>query len=507
MTLGGLLLVVGVLALYIVLRLQHRFGGYDLSPLIDVGWRIVSGQHPNSDFICTFPPLLYLGAAAAFAVFGVHWMALSIASACYTGALTLLGVRILLRLRSRLSDEALLTIAFAYATAQLLPMLLVGHPWHSSWSEGAAAYALLATFGLALLWEQPSLSDWEMLLHLTFAETLLVLAKPNIGLPALLVCTLTLLCRPKLWRAAFLSITASVLLASLILLSVHTDLLTTFRLYLHLDSRLGAGGGFHALFSSPFHAGGLPDLAVYIAIVPALGWSLLVGVRALAHRQSVWIGVLALGSILIATLALGTDVDFRIVDVPCILLGAALLAATFPSFAPRFAVGIFAQGLFSLLLIALFYAQTRARMQAVGQWAAAGCGPDTERNVSFFGDFHGCAAFFSVLDKTDSAVLTHPGAHVFFGPRMEFQYARDHLTSPRGLPLWWHPGSSFPEGALPQIVQAWQDNHFDLLVFLHGDRTRVPGAILHLIDRDYTEITNPASPSNPDAEIDVYVRR
>ncbi len=163
-----------------------------------------------------------------------------------------------------------------------------------------------------------------------------------------------------------------------------------------------------------------------------------------------------------------------------------------------------------MLMTAAFFCATRERMQTVGEWAEDRCGRALERRSDpFFGSFHACPPFFSVLDETDKVVSEAHGTPVFFGPRMEFLYARDRLASPKGLPVWWHPGTSFPVGAEPAIFQAWKGNHFGLLIFLHNDRTRVPPVILDAIERDYVETT--ISPPDPDAlddaKIDVYIPR
>ncbi len=509
----GPILLLAAASAYLLHTLQFRFGGYDLSPLIDSGRRVLSGQSPNRDFICTFPPVLYLGAAAAFRLFGVRWFALSLASILYTGTLTLLGLRLLHLLRNKLSSGVLLGLSWTFTVLQLLPLLLIGHPWHSSWTGAAALYALLATFALAITAETPSTLDRELLAHLGLAEMLLLLAKPNTALPTLLVCTTVLLLRPKRLRNALLPLGFGLVFSSIALLSVHTTLFATYTLYFKLSSRLGADSGFGDLFANPFVPGGLPDLAVYLAIIPSVLWILFVTSRAIRDPGQFWIVVLALGAVAISILGLGTNVEFRLVDVPCLLFGAALLAAGIPRTPSHLLQGAFAQALFSLLLIGFFYAETRARMQAVGPWASASCGPLTAHRDPFFGNFHACASFFSVLAEVDAVHARYPTAHVFFGPRMEFLYARDHIASPRGLPLWWHPGSSFPEAVLPQILQAWNENHFDVLIFLHDDRTRVPAAILQAVQQHYVAAPVPGSASSPqpapgaDAPIDVYLRR
>ncbi len=509
----GPILLLTVTSAYLLYTLQFRFGGYDLSPLIDSGWRVLSGQRPNQDFICTFPPVLYLGVAAAFRIFGVRWVSLSLASVLYTGGLSILGLRILHVLRHQVSARVALRLSWTFVILQLLPVLLIGHPWHSSWTGAAALYALLATFALAFPSLAPARPDWELLLHLCFAESLLLLAKPNTALPTLLVCTVVLLLRPKRWHQALLPLGCALVLSSVALLTAHTNLLATYHMYFRLSSRLGADSGFGDLFADPFVPGGLPDLAVYLAVLPSVLWIFWVVVHNLREARHLWICALALGAVAISILGLGTNVEFRLVDMPCLLLGAALLATALPQWTFSLLEGAFAQALFSLFVIGFFYAETRARMQAVGQWADTSCGPLVNHRDPFFGSFHACGPFFSVLSAVDAIHGTHPSSRIFFGPRMEFLYAREHQLSPVGLPLWWHPGSSFPETALPQIIRAWNDNQFEVLIFLHDDRTRVPATILSTIDTKYqrvavTEATQrKASSPLAEGQIDVYVRR
>ena len=147
-------------------------------------------------------------------------------------------------------------------------------------------------------------------------------------------------------------------------------------------------------------------------------------------------------------------------------------------------------------------------MQAVGVWGRDSCGVQIERKDQFFGDFSGCAGFFNVLSETDAALAQHPSQHVFFGPRMEFLYARDKIKSPPGLPLWWHPGSSYPERDTTEIVQAWEADQFDLLLFPHNDRTRVPQKIMDDIAQKYRELPPSADADRePESHVDVFLRR
>ena len=508
-SLSALVLLVVATSVYIVFTLQFRFGGYDLSPLIDAGWRLLSGQRPNKDFICTFPPLLYLGAAAAFRVFGVRWMALSLASVGYTLGLTFLGVRLLLLLRGLVGDARVLGLSFAFAALEFMPVLLVGHPWHSSWTEEAALYAILATFAVAISSARGEMVRRELLVHLGLAEFLLLLGKPNTALPTLVLCMLVLLLRPHRVRNLLYPLAGGLFFSCAALYLVGSNLLVTYRTYFHLSTRLGMGdSGFAELFSNPMVPGGLPDLATYLAVFPSFVWILVKGLGALRSREFRWVGVLALGSSVVTILGLGTNVEFHLVDVPCLVLGAALLGAALPSKDRRFVTGALAQSLFTLVLIGFFHAQIRSRMQAVGMWGKDSCGPQSSRSDRFFGNFNACTGFFTVLSETDAAVAATSSKHVFFGPRMEFLYARDRVRSPLGLPLWWHPGSSYPEEDTVKVVEAWEENRFDLLLFPHNDRTRLPQRILDDIARNYRELPAvAAADSDPEAHVDVFLRR
>ena len=141
-------------------------------------------------------------------------------------------------------------------------------------------------------------------------------------------------------------------------------------------------------------------------------------------------------------------------------------------------------------------------------WADDSCGVQVRRSDRFFGKFTGCAGFFTLLSEADAAMSINPSRRVFFGPRMEFLYARDRIEAPEGLPLWWHPGSSYPEESTAKIVERWKAARFDLLVFAHNDRTRIPQQILNDIDQNYREV--PAlsgADGDPEAHADVFIRR
>ena len=494
--------------------LQFRFAGYDLSPLIDAGWRVRSGQVPNRDFICTFPPLLYLSVALAFRTLGTRWLAVTVTGALFSLAITLAALGITALLRPHLKDTKTRWLALVYCGLQMTPLLAVGFPWHSTWTQSAAIYALLATF--ALLQSNPNSTTtrpetWKPLLHLALAQALLLLAKPNVAWPMLLTCDLALLLARK-WQCTLAATAAATALASLALAFAHTSLWTTFTLYSQLTSRFRPNHFFTGIFYDRDFAVGIQHWVVYVLLLPVVVWLLMQLLRPKAATP-LPIRALAIGAALATWIGMGTNVEFRLVDAPCLLLGAALLSLVTPS-RGAFAQATISAATYTLLLIALFYGFSRARMQEAGVWAEAEtCGAEATTIDPFFGAFTSCRNLLSVLDETDTALRTANPPSAFFGPRMEFLYAREHLASPRGLPLWWHPGSSYPLDAVPQIVQAFDQDRPAMLIFLHDDRSYLPEPLVEHMDRDYRLTPHPALSRFPDlaedptAHIDVYLRR
>ena len=498
-------LCIGLLSLKL---LQYRFGGYDLSALIDSGWRVYLGQAPNRDFICTFPPILYLAVALAFKILGVRWLAITIAGAIFPLILTIAGLRILYLLRPHIPDARLRWLALIYTALQMTPLLAVGFPWHSSWTETASLYALLATFALAT--SNPPLRSirLELPAHVALAETLLLLAKPNVALPILLGCTITLLVARHI-RTALLAIISAALLASLLLAFAHTSLLATYSLYFQLTSRFQPGHFLAGILYNKDLSVGFQRWTIYAILVPATLWIIIQSLRRTATPM--WLRALALTGLIAAWLGIGTNVEFALVDAPVLILAAALLASTR---AHTFAPSAITAATYILVAIALFYGISRARMQEIGVWAEAEtCNTESSIQDPFFGGFTTCRNLASVLAETDAAIHTRNAQSVFFGPRMEFLYARYRLTSPRGLPLWWHPGSSYPLPCERRILAAFEADRPQILIFLHDDRSHMPAALLDLIDREYQQLPHPPAPhyadlaNDPTAQIDIYIRR
>lgn len=483
-----------VLACWFNLKIGvYRFGGYDLSPLIDAGWRICSGQAPYSDFICTLPPSLYLLVGAAFKFGGVSWHSLLLASSLTSLIFILLGLRIIVLVRSSYNSAASLFIFTAYSVGILEPLFAVNHPWHSTLAQSFIVYAALGTFAAITAKSPTRLQVMELSCHLTIAYAGLLLSKPNTAFPALALCIFCLILAKRTRFAAVISM-LTLGVASLALGIVHASLLQMLQAYSGLTGRILPRYFFIFVIPSSITVGklalgiaGLETLTVYFILCPVFALCLRLYWQQRTHLQFSATQVLGWGCCLVSLIGLGTNVDLKIVDVPAMLLGITILTLDHTEFTSALR-GRHVAACLSLLFLAFFFGLTRARMSGVGKMASDECGPRVLFYDSFFGRFHNCALLPELLHEVDSTIASDHPAKIFFGPRLEFLYARDGVASPRQLPLWWHPGSSYSTKDQNQIVGAWEKQHFDLLIFFAADRTGLPAPILRDIESNFHRV-------------------
>jgi len=142
--------------------------------------------------------------------------------------------------------------------------------------------------------------------------------------------------------------------------------------------------------------------------------------------------------------------------------------------------------LFALMSVGIAYGVCRTRNRGVGyatffEWKTV----PQPIGIPFLRHLTAGPILHRVVAEASEAATRRSGGSVFFGPRMEFLYAALRIESPKGLPIWWHPGSSYPLNRHGQIVLRWRASRFRTLVFLRGDFTRIPVGILRSIARDY----------------------
>ena len=103
------------------------------------------------------------------------------------------------------------------------------------------------------------------------------------------------------------------------------------------------------------------------------------------------------------------------------------------------------------------------------------------------------APMIEVEREIGQAVHANPGPY-FLGPRIDFNYAVFGLASPEGYPVSWAPETMFPISAEPEIIQHWQQDRLQTLIFIKDGLegapavmayTYYPPEFLDVIDRLY----------------------
>lgn len=427
--LGQLFLVlVTVITCLISLRLhERRFSGFDVSPLIDGGWRVLSGQAAGRDFIGTFPASLNLMVAWSYRLFGMSWHSIGVLASLLTGLLCILGMRVAGLLRPSLGSLNALSLAGIYVAAQLTILIYINYLWHASMVQAFGTYAALSIAVLLLRRTKPRVLV-ECFLHLTLALSFLVLSKPNTAFPMILLC-FGVLWLGDVSRVFLVSLVASVLGGSCLLLrGVHLNLLEMLLAYRGLTGRLIPKPLFVGFFYNVNFWAAI-NLLAYVALAPLL----LSLVRYFSStRRSLFqvpLNVLATGCIAIALIGFSTNFDFKLTDTPLLLLGAGLLAMTGRPNPLLLRRTLLTTAM--LAIVGLFLGVTRARMQIMGQWAAESCAPRLRLSGDpFFGRLIACYTMPETLAEIDSVLAKTPHTAVFFGSTLEFLYARNHFPHP-----------------------------------------------------------------------------
>lgn len=474
-----MLLLAGILACGLSLRFsQTDFSGYDVSPMIDAGWRVLGGQVPGRDFVVTFPASLYLLTALSFRLFGVTWHALALGACCVCAALLLLGLRVGALLRKSAGESAAIWTTVAYAAGQTILLVSINYLWHASLAQGFGLYAVFAAF--AVVNARSQTNPWrrrEALLHLTLACACLLLSKPNTAYPVVLLCLIALHQARVSWPRPAFVLAGAFLFVTLPLACVHVTPWGMLGAYAGLTGRLLPRGFANGILYALYARYGLANLLVYAILTPALFaaavWFFRERTRILADPNL----VLAVGSIAVAILGMGTNFDFKLTDAPLALFGLTLLSLQATPALPVLRFRTLVTGM-ALLFLAVYFGRTRLRMQNVGSWAAEDCPSRLQFDDSFLGHMTACPIVPATLAEVDQTLAASPKASVFFGPSLEFLYAAHGLPSPMHLPNWWDPGSSYPLRKTNQISEAWEDDHFNLLILNRDeDRAQLPARI------------------------------
>lgn len=191
---------------------HRQLGGFDMSALVDTGWRMANGQIPYFDFPLTTPVAFYIGADWAIQLFGARWSSFVLIAIIFTIASFVAQYYLLNRI---IPWSPALAISLV---SQLLCSVVTSYWWYNAITMNAACLFLSAAYVFV---NKPN--ERSSAISLWASLTLLGLMKPNIagGLAVLVYISLFIFTpsRKKLFLVGFSAIVSFLLLLLLLRIS------------------------------------------------------------------------------------------------------------------------------------------------------------------------------------------------------------------------------------------------------------------------------------------------
>jgi hypothetical protein len=348
------------------------------------------------------------------------------------------------------------------------------------WYNNVATIAATLFFLSCLLYFKRPHAAWTQVSYVV-SLALLGLMKPNVAFPAALagiVCTFVAASE----KTRVLILTFSAVAMNIAFLAAnHVSLFGMMTTYLGVaDTR-----GFATVGLDMMQREDVPRLLVceLILAIPFLAWwpQFRTALRQRNHRDLAYV-LLLLSAPAVSLFAMCTNMDLKDVEWPLPLcFGVVLLDAGAADIHVRWRK-IFLCFVLALMASDLYLGAIRDRVRMIGPFFTTN--ETLQPGLSFFGNMQASRTFYDVNQELREILPVAPRP-VFFGPRMEFGYAAFGLPSPAHLPVGWDPGTTFPLSEQPEILQAWHDHCFEILIFSKHDFTYYSAEFVKTIRQSY----------------------
>jgi hypothetical protein len=478
---------------YTISIFQYQIGGYDLSPLIDVSYRLSKNEIPYIDFINTFPLAMIAWLKLFSLIIPVNWNFLLITSLFHYYFVSIF-VLIIYFFTFNFQYKKLFFCLIIFSIT--IPIFVTNHIWHSVFTQLNAVVVILS---LSFIFIEKKPSKILFLVFFIFYG-LLFFSKQNLGLLLCLSFVPIFFYHNNFNFDFKLLIFFAILPISVLFYYYFFILLfnTSFSYNEIIESYLGVSGrAIPQIFQ-------LKDVFFFnkLNLVLSLfffGISFFLFSKKLTDFKNSFF-ILQFIIQIIAFYAFLTDWDTKFNNLS-VLLVSNLLYVLFILRIEFNYLKILSFFIFILVLFSMYLGMSRYRMDSVGYGVFYEDIELEKVNFGFLKGLNVSPKLISIINDIEPILSSND--NLFFGPRMEWAYAQFNLTSPSNFPLWWHPGSSFPFDDSVVITSNFKNKNFDKLIFLKDDRTRVPQEILNYINdktlfiKEETEFLDIYSPLKP----------
>ena len=463
-----------IAALYFV---HYQLGGYDLSPLIDLHWRLSNKEVPGKDFINTWPY------AVVIAVKLVSWGTLLWRDLTVINVLAASVIYLLIAscARNNFPKNWYLLTAISIS----LPLVHTNHLWHSSISQYLAMFYFLATYQVL----KNKNVEFTDCVFICISSGLLITAKQNIAAPMLLF-TLLYFTMVRDYRKVVPFILLGTL-SGLILTGVFLSQSIDSFIYLY-TSVLGRAktelGMYYELAMVKTHWFAIPLMIIVFFSFYRSTKILILYERAYLYLVS-----------FVCLIPILTDWDTKWNNLSFPIFVAIVSAYSYSSGSFKiFKRDFLSLSIILLYLVAIYGGVTRERMKAVGPFFQEPA--NVKLKEGYFKGMYVGEELNLVLQEIHHVRDRWPSKKIYFGPRIEFAYLDTQSISPKHFPLYFFPGTSYAKQDNERVANAFKNANFGVLVFRKNDRTRIPAEITDFIDRNYNL-------SDQYESLDVYIQQ
>ncbi len=447
---------------------MNQFGGYDLSPIIDLSWRLSNHEVAAKDFINTMPLLFIL--LIKLVSFGhLSWIDLTSANitAVFLTYLLLYGISNL----RKCSETWFASVALVIS----IPLVYTNHLWHSSLSQ----YSAMIYFYAVYIAINVNLTSKKLFIYIFIGASLVALSKQNISVPILLSVPIFLILIKENNRYLISIATIAGSILGIFLAACFLDVSAEGFIYSYL-AILGRTKPDPAMWNAIMAI----ELHKPLLILSLLLLFLTFFMVAKNFRKQIKRKMFLLLFLILAFIPMVTDWDTKFNNVPFFLF-ICITAIYYEGFQLKqkfFEIAaIFL--LAGILFVSVIGGAVRERMMHVGPFYQT---PAEFRIESgYFSGLQAGENFKKLLFEINAVEKKYPLKKIFFGPRIEFSYMTTKTKSPLGMPLWFHPGTSYALNDELRVIETFKKLEFEVLVFAHNDRTRMPAGILEYIQNNF----------------------
>jgi hypothetical protein len=451
---------------------NNQFDGFDLSGIVDVGWRQITGQKPYIDFICVLPVGFLIMIKYAYQLLGISWNSISILNSFFLFT----SFWWLFYLFRNLKITIVTSFLFTLMT-EMVTVFIISYWWYNSITVVACIIFLLSA--ISLLNEDKS--KIQIIISYILSLSILVMLKPNISMIFVFFITIILLTDKNISFRIILYSLISALITIIFIYLNGLDPFVIFNGYLNaaeraLPDKFFSGFEFFEKIAQAFEFLFLCLCFVSIIIYKKS--------KNIDTRQVVFKRINLIYAVCIFTglFQWGTSREISIVSFPLIFIPLFLLTLNFINYSNI--KKVYYSCIIFLILAGFILGILRYRIQLVGPFFEV---TSQKTENKYFKNCYESPSFNETLNEINTAVSNSADKTIFFGPRLEFSYCVFNVESPKNIPLYWFKGSSYSSLQEPEIISTWKTKSFDVVIIRKNDFMRMPSQLISYIESNYNK--------------------